>query len=60
MVKLVNKITHTFMWVADERLEKYLEAGHVLASEINAEPDEVADPEPKPVKKATKRAPKKK
>lgn len=61
MIALINKITHTKMWVADERLNDYLEAGHVLASSISdAKPDEVADQEPKPAKKATKKAPAKK
>lgn len=32
------------MWVADSRLEKYLEAGHVLASK--ASPVIPTDPEP--------------
>ena len=32
MIKLINKTTKTPMWVADERKDEYLEAGHVLAS----------------------------
>lgn len=61
MIALINKITHTKMWVADERLNEYLEAGHVLASDISdAKPAKVADQEPKAAKKATKRAPAKK
>ena len=51
------------MWVADERKDEYLGAGHKLAPSSCAKPIEVADEEePKKVapKKATKRAPKKK
>lgn len=33
MVKFINKTTGTDMWVADERKDEYLEAGHKLASE---------------------------
>lgn len=60
MIELINKITHTRMWVADERLDEYLGAGHKLASSLNAKPAEVADEKPKAAKKATKRATKKK
>ena len=28
MKKLINRYTNTAMWVADERVEKYLKAGH--------------------------------
>lgn len=28
MKKLINRYTNTEMWVADERVEKYLKAGH--------------------------------
>ena len=33
MIKLINRITGTEMWVADNRLDKYLAAGHKLAAE---------------------------
>lgn len=32
MIKLINKLTGGEMWVADYRVDKYLEAGHKLAS----------------------------
>ena len=32
MVKFINANTNTVMWVADERKQEYLEAGHKLAS----------------------------
>ena len=32
MLKFINMFTHTEMWVADERKDEYIEAGHALAS----------------------------
>lgn len=32
MIKFINASTGTTMWVADERRQEYLEAGHKLAS----------------------------
>ena len=32
MVKLINKTTKTPMWVADNRVKEYMEAGHKPAS----------------------------
>ncbi len=31
MIKFINRATNTPMWVADERKEEYLRAGHRLA-----------------------------
>ena len=31
MVKFINKLTGGSMWVAEDRVEKYLSAGHKLA-----------------------------
>ncbi len=49
MIKLINKLTGTVMWVAEERVEEYLEAGHALASVPCAQPadapEEKAEPE---------------
>lgn len=62
MIKFVNRLTGTIMWVADERKDEYLRAGHRLALSC-AKPSEVADEEePKKVapKKATKKAQSKK
>lgn len=50
MIKFINALTHTEMWVADERKEEYLEAGHKLASEICAKPTKVEE-EAKPEKR---------
>ena len=38
MIKLINRITGTEMWVADNRLDKYLAAGHKLAADIPEKP----------------------
>ena len=68
MVKVVNRFTHTVMWVADERINEYLEAGHQLASESarpiveepKEEPKEEAIEEPKEAPKVKRGRPKKK
>lgn len=31
MIKFINRLTGTEMWVADERKDEYLRAGHRLA-----------------------------
>ncbi len=53
MIKLINKTTGTPMWVADERKDEYLAAGHKLAAELSAkkpvEEAKVEDVEEKPV-----------
>ncbi len=63
MIKLINKTTNTPMWVADERKDEYLAAGHKLAaSPIAKKPIEEAkvedvkeDKEVKEVKKTSKK-----
>lgn len=59
MVKFINAITGTEMWVADERVEEYKAAGHELAaasSKATEPAEEPVDEKPikKPVKKTTK------
>lgn len=49
MVKFVNKLTGSDMWVADERVEEYKAAGHKLAAENAEKPKKV--PARKPAKK---------
>lgn len=49
MIKFINKITGTEMWVADNRVEEYKAAGHKLVAEAVA-----VNPEKKPVKKTKK------
>lgn len=46
---MVNKITGTEMWVADNRAAEYQAAGHKLAAEY------VEKPAKKPVKKPVKK-----
>ena len=61
MIKFINRLTKTIMWVADERKDEYLRAGHELALD-SSKPIEVADevePEVVKTKKATKKAPSK-
>ena len=63
VIKFINKATHTPMWVADERKDEYLAAGHKLAATPSvkaqveeSEEDEQPKPEKKPAKKpATKK-----
>ena len=48
MVAMINGWTRTSMWVADDRVNEYLEAGHVLASSVAPEkPAEEVKEEPK-------------
>lgn len=35
-VEMVNKLTGSRMWVADDRVEEYKAAGHKLAASSNA------------------------
>ena len=56
MVKMINAFTDTEMWVADERQDEYIAAGHKLAATPVSKPAKVVDEEPKKVVKATKKA----
>lgn len=47
------------MWVADERKDEYLAAGHKLAAELSAKPTD-KEPEIAPKKAAAKKATRKK
>lgn len=47
MIKFVNAFTGTDMWVADERKDEYLRAGHKLALEKSEKPIETEEAEPK-------------
>lgn len=49
MVKFINRLTGTKMWVADERVNEYKAAGHKLAAENAEKPKNV--PARKPAKK---------
>lgn len=48
MIKLINKITGGETWVADNRVDEYLAAGHKLAAEAEK-------PKKTPVKKPAKK-----
>jgi hypothetical protein len=64
MIKLIHRTSGTPMWVADDRIDEYLEAGHKLASEIcEKEPEEEPKEEPEKKeapKKQSKKSAKKK
>ena len=47
MIKFINKLTGGEMWVADNRVDEYLAAGHKLAAEAEK-------PKKAPVKKPKK------
>ena len=49
MVKFINKLTGSEMWVADDRVEEYKAAGHKLAAENAEKPQKV------PVKNTVKK-----
>lgn len=51
MVKFINKITGTEMWVAEERAEEYKTAGHVPAVDIPTTEDPAKDTTKKRTKK---------
>lgn len=48
MVKFINRLTGTVMWVAEDRVEEYKAAGHKVAIAKET-------PKPKPQKPATKK-----
>lgn len=60
MQKFINMFTHSEMWVADERVNEYIEAGHAPVSDtpVAKEPNpvKVEKAEKKPASKATKTA----
>lgn len=53
MIKLTNRLTGTVMWVADERKDEYLAAGHRLAAD-SAKPIVLEEEKPKKVVKKRK------
>ena len=59
MIKLIHRTSGTPMWVADDRIDEYLEAGHKLASEICEKEPEEEPKEKKKKKEAPKKQPKK-
>ena len=57
MTKLINKHTNTPMWVADERTEEYLAAGHkpVAIPSVAKTPTEESEEDVKVIKTTTKK-----
>jgi len=56
MVKFINKYSRGEMWVAEDRVDEYIKAGHTPADSIPTEPKEtVKETVKKVVKKATKK-----
>lgn len=41
MVKFINRLTGTVMWVAEDRVDEYKVAGHKLAAETSTPTKEV-------------------
>jgi hypothetical protein len=50
MVKFINSITHTEMWVADNRVDEYIAAGHTPAVD-GATEEKPAEPKKRTTKK---------
>ena len=50
MIKLINAFTHTEMWVAENRKDEYITAGHKPADDV-VEPDKPAEPKKRTTKK---------
>jgi hypothetical protein len=57
MVELINAYTGTSMWVAENRLDEYLAAGHKPVAEVKIEKpaDVVVEEKPKTARKTTKK-----
>lgn len=53
MVKMINKLFGTEMYVHEDRVDEYLEAGHKLASEPSKAPKTTE--KPKRAKKTTEK-----
>ncbi len=51
MIKLINKITGTDMWVADSRVAEYLARGHKLAPSPVSKPEKATPAEMAAVRK---------
>jgi hypothetical protein len=54
MIRMINNITGSTMWVAESRLDEYLGAGHKLAS-LPAKPAPAEPVKRPPAKKSTKK-----
>lgn len=47
MIELVNRVTGTTMWVAENRVAEYLAAGHKLVVKTVKQPAKGKKPQPK-------------
>lgn len=54
MVRLINALTGTEMYVPEARLDEYLKAGHKLANPAPKPEPEAEPPKPVPKRKNTK------
>lgn len=54
MIRLISKISHTEMWVAEDRVYEYLAAGHTLAAEVPVSEHKLPDSEAEKVIKLKK------
>lgn len=53
MIEFINRLTGNSMWVADERKDEYLAAGHILAASVqSAKPTAKAEAPKAEAKKA--------
>lgn len=52
MIKMINRLTGTDMWVADNRVEEYKAAGHILAAD--PKDDKPTEKKPRVTRKAKK------
>ena len=55
MIKLINRVPGTEMWVADNRLNEYLARGHKLAPAPGGKPDKATPTEMAAVRAAKKK-----
>lgn len=55
MIRLINRVTGTEMWVADNRIAEYLARGHKVAPAPGGKPDKATPAEMAAVRKKTTR-----
>lgn len=55
MIRLINKITGTEMWIADNRTAEYLAQGHTIAPAPGGRPEKATPAEMAEVRKKRKK-----
>lgn len=55
MIEMINRATGTTMWVADNRVAEYLQAGHSLAMELVKPEQPIKDGKPQPKRTVRKK-----